>query len=659
MNVRVRLVLSSGLMLFIELALIRWLSANVVHLGYFSNFVLLGSFLGVGLGFLRWNPNRGKPYYFPIALAVLVAFVGIFPVEVDRGGSDVIFFTALTTSGPPSWLVLPVIFCAVAVILAGPGELVAACFHQLPRLEAYRWDLVGSLLGISAFTVLSFLRAPSIAWGAVVAVLTLVLLGPKTPVLVRGASVAVIAVLLFECLAPGVSWSPYYKVRTKSEGDFTRVDVNGVPHQGVMPVAERVEIDPHYLIPYERIGDNSLGNVLIIGAGTGTDVALALTKGAQHIDAVEIDPRIYEIGKERNPDHPYDDPRVDVQINDGRAFLERTNTSYDLIIFALPDSMTLVAGNSQLRLESYLFTKEALETARDHLAPGGAFAMYNYYREDWLIGRLANTAAAAFGHDPCIDLLSTVRAVIVSGLAPGDQTCGTGTGSVTRAEVEGPGPVTDSHPFLYLKGAGIPPIYLWALGMILVVSLVAVRIVAGPLRRMRPYADLFFLGAAFLLLETKSVTGFALLFGTTWVVNAIVFMGVLLAVLAAVEVTRRFRTPSLPVMYALLAASLALCWVVPNHWLLSLDLPVRLVVAPALAFLPIFFANVVFSKRFADTADGATAFGANLLGAMLGGCLEYTALVIGYPALLVVAGLLYLAAFALLPRGARVTVAFG
>jgi SAM-dependent methyltransferase len=659
MNVRARLVLSSGLMLFLELALIRWLSANVVHLGYFSNFVLLGSFLGVGLGFLRWNPDRGKPYYFPIALALLVTFIGIFPVTVDRGSSDVIFFTALTTSGPPPWLVLPVIFCAVAVILAGPGELVAACFHKLPRLEAYRWDLVGSLLGIASFTVLSFLRAPSIAWGVVVAVLTLVLLGPKAPVLVRAASGAVIVVLVFECLAPGVSWSPYYKVRTRTDGDFTRVDVNGVPHQGVMPVSQRVEIDPHYLLPYERVGDNPLGDVLIIGAGTGTDVSLALAKGAQHIDAVEIDPRIYEIGTEKNPDHPYDDPRVDVHINDGRAFLERTDSAYDLIIFALPDSMTLVSGNSQLRLESYLFTKEALESARDHLKPGGAFAMYNYYREDWLIGRLANTAAAAFRHDPCIDLLSTVRAVIVSGLTPADQTCGTEEGAVSRAELSGPGPVTDSHPFLYLKGAGIPTIYLWALGMILVVSLAAVRVVAGPLGRMRPYADLFFLGAAFLLLETKSVTGFALLFGTTWVVNAIVFMGVLLAVLAAVEVTRRFRTPSLPVMYALLALSLMLSYVVPNHWLLELDLPVRLVVAPALAFLPIFFANVVFSKRFADTTDGTTAFGANLLGAMAGGCLEYTALIIGYPALLVVAGLLYLAAFALLPRGARVTTAVG
>ena len=48
-----RLVLLSGLMLFVELALIRWTGSNVVFLSYFSNFVLLGSFLGIGLGFLR------------------------------------------------------------------------------------------------------------------------------------------------------------------------------------------------------------------------------------------------------------------------------------------------------------------------------------------------------------------------------------------------------------------------------------------------------------------------------------------------------------------------------------------------------------------------------------------------------------------------------
>src|SRR5690606_41642394 len=119
----------------------------------------------------------------------------------------------------------------------------------------------------------------------------------------------------------------------------------------------------------------------------------------------------------------------------------------------------------------------------------------------------------------------------------------------------------------------IPPPLAYTVGRIIAVGLLAGRYVAGPYRRMRPYADLFLLGVAFLLLETKSVTGFALLFGTTWVVNAIVFAGVLVAVLAAVEVTRRFRTPPLPVMYGVLFAGLLLPWPVPNAWLLSLPCP--------------------------------------------------------------------------------------
>ena len=656
MNVRLRLVLASALMLFLELALIRWLTGNVIHLGYFSNFVLLGSFLGVGLGFLRWTPQRGRPFYFPVALAALVLLVLAFPVSVNRTGDSVVFFTSLSTSGPPAWLALPVIFCVVAVVLAGPGELVAACFHELPRLEAYRWDIIGSLIGIASFTILSFLRAPSFVWGLIAAVLIIVLLGPIPPVWVSVAAVALVGGLVFESLAAGISWSPYYKVKTSTVGEVTRIDVNGVPHQDFSRTDDKVSADPQYLLPYERIGDNPLEDVLIVGAGSGTDVALALSKGAQHVDAVEIDPRIQQIGDEKNLDQPYSDPRVTVHINDGRAFLERTDKKYDLILFALPDSLTLVAGASQLRLESYLFTEQSLEAVQEHLKPGGAFAMYNYYREDWLVGRLGNTTAAAFGHDPCIDLLSAVRAVIVIGNTPEAQTCGDGPEARTLASLNGPAPASDDRPFLYLKDPGIPAIYLYAIGMILFVSLLAVRVVGGPLRRMRPYADLFFLGAAFLLLETKSVTGFALLFGTTWVVNAIVFMGVLLAVLAAVETTRRFRTPSLPVMYALLAATLALAWVIPNSALLGLPLVPRLLTATVIAFLPIFCANVVFSKRFADTADGTTAFGANLIGAMVGGCLEYTALIVGYPALLGLAAVLYLAAFALMPRGARVAI---
>ena len=155
----------------------------------------------------------------------------------------------------------------------------------------------------------------------------------------------------------------------------------------------------------------------------------------------------------------------------------------------------------------------------------------------------------------------------------------------------------------------LPSIYLWALGGIMLLSLVLVRAFGGPLRAMRPYADLFFMGAAFLLLETKNIATFANLFGTTWIVNAMVFGGVLLIVLAAVETTRRFRTPPLPVVFAVIAASLALAYAVKPEWLLTLAFWPRLMVAVLLAFIPIYLANIAFAKRFAVSGDSQAAFG--------------------------------------------------
>jgi SAM-dependent methyltransferase len=652
-TVRVRLLLSSALMLILELALIRWTASNIVHLGYFSNFVLLGSFLGVGVGFLRIAQTERAPLYFPAALALLVAAVFTFPVTVARGGSNLIFFTSLSTSGPPTWVALPVVFIGVAVIMAGPGELVGRCFLELPRLEAYRLDLLGSLVGIGSFTLLSFLRAPSVAWGAMVAVLIIVLLGTRKRILVVGVPVvALVTVLTVESLGTGISWSPYYKIftvnRIESGHRAIKVSVNGVPHQDAMDAETKAKLDPRYALPYERMGRTSPGRVLIVGAGTGTDVALALSRGATRVDAVEIDPRLEQIGAQRHPDRPYSDPRVFVHIDDGRAFLARSNAHFDTIIFALPDSLTLVAGASSLRLESYLFTLQAMQSVRDHLASGGAFSMYNSYRQVWLIGRLARTVAQAFGHNPCVDTTGVAaRAVITAGVTPADQRC------ASNVIPAGPAPSTDDHPFVYLRGHSIPGFYLLTLGGILLLSLLAVRLAGGPLRRMRSYRDLFLLGAAFLLLETRSVTEFALLFGTTWVVNAVVFAGVLFVVLLAIEVTRRWRTPPpLRLVYAMLAGSLVLDALVQPDVLLGLPVVPRGLAAVILAFLPIFFANLVFARRFTETADATSAFGANLLGAMIGGCLEYTSLIVGYQALLVIAGLLYAGAFVLVPRTA-------
>jgi hypothetical protein len=103
---------------------------------------------------------------------------------------------------------------------------------------------------------------------------------------------------------------------------------------------------------------------------------------------------------------------------------------------------------------------------------------------------------------------------------------------------------------------------------------------------------------------------------------------------------------------------MALAWLVPASWVLSLPLPVRLVVAILLAFLPIMAANIIFAKRFESSAHPVTAFGTNLLGAMIGGCLEYVALATGYRWLLVICACLYLAAYLMTPRGSnrRVTL---
>jgi spermidine synthase len=461
-------------------------------------------------------------------------------------------------------------------------------------------------------------------------------------------------------------WSQYYKVSTQAYADGDggtawTLSVNGVPHQALTSVAHREKSEPYYLEPYHDLAKQPK-DVLIIGAGSGTDVAIALSMGVSHVDAVEIDPTLQRFGSQHNPNRAYQDPRVSVHINDGRAFLEGTDHKYDLIMLALPDSLTLVSGASSLRLESYLFTLQAMKTVRSHLADGGAFAMYNFYRENWLIDRYAGTVDEAFGHSPCVYKNNANFAVITVGLTAADQTCQ----DTWARPADAPAAVTDDRPFPYLENAGIPSLYRNAIALIVLASILGIAFVlalnsraggpgalrrwTGSVREMATYRDLLLLGAAFLLIETKSVTGFALLFGTTWLVNSLVFAGVLVVVLIAVEVTARWRTPPLPIMYGLLVLGLVLNWLVPVSWLLSLPLIPRGIVAIGIAFLPILAANVIFAKRFSDTANAPLAFATNLLGAIVGGCLEYLSLAFGYHALLIVAGLLYLLALLLTPR---------
>src|SRR5207245_2054021 len=536
---RVRLVALSFLMLFLQLALIRWIGSNVLYLSYFSNFVLLASFLGIGLGFLRANAARDLFGFAPIALTVLVAFVRVFPVEIDRSGTELIFFGALgTRSGLPPFVTLPLLFLGVAAVMALVGEGVARTFRRFSPLEAYRLDILGSLAGIITFSALAFLEAPPFVWGVVVAA-ALFLLIDRRPALWQAPALAAMLTLLgLESAVPTDSWSPYYKIRLNPHpsGAVTLL-VNGIPHQTIDLAQRRLDQVPIYGLPYLH-RKAMPASVLIVGAGTGDDVAIALRLGAQHIDAVEIDPRIHDIGVQRNPDRAFQDPRVTAYVNDGRAFLEQTARRYDLILFALPDSLTLVAGQSSLRLESYLFTAEAMQAARRHLTPEGAFGEYNYYREQWLIDRLAGTLQQVYGRRPCVDSLGQ----------------------------------------------------------------------SGQ---------------------------FALLFGTTWFVNALVFTGILIAVYLAIEVARRVELGPSWRLYLALLVALGVAWLVQPELLLRLSVVPRFLVAIVIAFAPVFLANLVFARRFRDVAASNLAFAANLLGAMVGGVLEYVSLLTGYRALLI------------------------
>jgi 16S rRNA G966 N2-methylase RsmD len=466
---------------------------------------------------------------------------------------------------------------------------------------------------------------------------------------------ATVALLGLESVVGPFQWSPYYKIRTDTAaGGNVRIDVNNTPLQTTASVQQITRDSPFYLYPYTYAGPHDA--VLVVGAGTGNDVAVALSRGAERVDAVEIDPALVGIGRERHPDRPYSDPRVTVHVDDGRAFMERTAGRYDLVLFALPDSATIVTGQSALRLENYLFTTQALERARSLLEPGGTFAMYNYY-EPWLLDRYANTIRTVYGTAPCVQLGPThgQRQQAVLSLRDDASTGGCTTTWTPRVgELE---PSVDDRPFPYLGTRTIPSFYLGMLALVLLASLVLVRWVGGPLRRMAPYTDLFFMGVAFLLLETKNVVQFALLFGTTWAVNAAVFTGVLLSVLAAVEVARRVTIARPLWLYAALLAALVLAWVVPGELLLALSPVPRFAVGVTIAFLPIFLANLLFAVRFKDVGSSTTAFAANLLGAMVGGALEYLALVLGFNALLLVVAACYSLALLTGRRHLRVAAA--
>jgi len=652
-----RLFLTATSILFVELLLIRWIPANVIYVGFFRNFLLMASFLGIGIGIL-WgrDPKRIPISPFGPLLLSLVLLVTQVQVAIHLGSPDEIFFGLSESTGADiNFLVLPLLVILATVIMAGLAVPVGPLLTSMPPLRAYSVDILGSMTGIALFTVLSAAGTPPIIWFLVLAIIAAGLglaNGLSRASAVTAGSFAGILLVVIASSSANETWSPYYRIDEYDSGDIKAVDVNGIPHQALWPT-DRI-VDPFYEQVYRWFPDRTFDRVLIVGAGTGTDVAVSLKHGAAHVDAVEIDPAIQAIGVRDHPDHPYNDPRVTRIIDDGRAFLRRTTDRYDLVVFALPDSLTLVSTSANLRLESFLFTDESFREVRDHLTEDGIFVLYNFYREAWLPQKIAAMLEGAFGSPPIVRSYGGSAATLAAGpmVAALHGTPPPGEGVDVVNLVNAPQAATDDWPFLYLREPFVAPYYLGAIAIIIAFALLLVARASArsgtSIRRFSPH--FFVLGVAFLLLETRSLVTFSLLFGTTWIVNSLVFFAVLASVLLAIVVNQRIHFRSPWPLYAGLFGSIALTLVLPPSTLLIEPVWLRYTLAAALAFAPVFFANLVFSFSFRDTRTADMAFASNLLGAVIGGAVEYVALVSGYGFLLGLVALLYLAAWLLATR---------
>ena len=639
-----RLVFASFLMLFVELALIRWVTANNVYVTKATNFVLLASFLGIGIGFLNARARRDYLRWTPVALLLLVGFVLAFPVILQSLSGPHPYQGLNGSAALPQPVSLSAVFLLTVAVMAGLGQGTARLFVQFRPLSAYRFDILGSLAGIAVFTGLSFLNQPPGTWGCIAAAGLLIMVAPRIRWWQILAVAGVATLLLLESVIPAQEWSPYNKLSFHQSGGATPalyVSANNIPYQAARSLAVMHEQKAFYFYPYRHVSRASLGNVLIIGSGTGNDAAVALSEGARHVDAVEIDPLLVRLGHS-HPNHPYSSPRLTAHIDDGRAYLQDTSKRYNLILFALPDSLTALAGQSGIRLESFLLTEQSIAAVRAHLAPGGTFAMYNYYAP-FLEARYATTIKDVFHRSPCTEVGPPLGGRSLAVLTVRAQGAVPNCASFWHGKAVAP--ATDDHPFPYIGSNTIPKAYLWMLAAILVASLLLVRVGGGSFSRMRSYVDLAFMGAAFMLLETKNIVQFALLFGTTWLVNSLVFAGVLVAVYLAVETVRWLRLPPPWLLYCALIASLVLTWAVPQESLVGLPIVARFAAGCALAFAPIYLANLIFAQRFSGVETAGAAFAANLLGAIVGGTLEYVALITGYRFLLIVVGVLYALAF--------------
>jgi SAM-dependent methyltransferase len=672
-NPYMTLVASSFVALFVEVMLIRYCSSQIRIFSFYKNVPLVGCFLGLGLGCWLGGGRSGHVLRFLLWLVPLTVFLAQGSLAVESylgrvaatGSSEHILGHSVAAAGPARlWLSQAIMaaFCgatlvAVAGLFTLLGRPLGDAFERVARLPGYTTNILASLAGVLVFFAMSYLQTPPWAW-------FLVGLAPLFWWLRGKAQAAAGAGLLaISCLAVAphsgeVVWSRYQKlaghvlvlpgVRGSSEAYL--VQISDVFYQIAIDLRPEAVARlgrnsyPHY--DGEFRGLPPLGNVLVVGAGTGNDVAAALRAGAAHVDAVDIDPAIVEMGRRHHPERPYDDPRVRIILDDARrAFRSLKPGSYDAVVFGLLDSHTQL-GISSVRLDNYVFTLESLASARRLLKPGGSFVVTAATYREWFRQRFVSMLETVCDGPIAVQefgVWTSFRCQVANPAAP-----------KTETSAHDSLPV-DDWPFLYLPGRSVPRGYLVVVGFLAVASLGV--LVRGGLELQsftRESGHFFLLGAAFLLMEVVAINRLALLFGTTWIVSAVAISLVLVLIVAA-NITILAIGP-LPYgwAYAALFGSLLFGYAVNPSWALERG-PRGAFLYGFLILLPVYFAGLVFARSFRRAAPAGPAIGANILGSVLGGWSEYFTMAVGIRAMALLALVFYLGSLVLLRSPERKT----
>ena len=675
------LTLTSFIVLFQELALIRWLSAEVRVLAYFPNVVLISAFLGLGIGTMRAG-KRLRLWIWPASLVVVVAATLVMHgiAFAGRGVSEFLwlFYADIPNAAivhdvrPP--IVIAFILTAISFVTLGQiiGERLQDFSRAALPLGGYIADLGGSLIGVIAFAVASFYRTFPVTWFVVILIAGALLIALRdTRALIAHAVFATAIVAAIGATEQSTVYSPYYALRARHNpsGKGINVLVNGSFHQYAASIMKRDAgaseydrvLQRTYPIPYQQLSSKPR-NVLVLGAGTGNDVAVALDHGAERIDAVEIDPVIIEMGRSLNPDRPYQSPRVHVFNTDARAYLRNTIERYDLIIFGTLDSQTRLSALANVRLDNFVYTVDCMRMARERLAPGGGMALYFSVHNEAIHEKIFAMLTDAFGEPPLVmhgfKLLFTE--LFLAGpaweyLRTPLQRAELSRALQATASVDIP---TDDWPYLYLDSRKISSFYVSVSLGFLAISIVLIALLAPEVRRAATQkfdGEMFLFGLAFLLLETKLVTQMSLLWGATWITSAVVFASILLMILLG-TILMQYRPMPSPVATAALTITLLLTYAIPTEWLLARTPAARLGLSIFFAGAPVFFASICFALLFRQRTEVNLAFGWNLAGAVVGGLIEILAVTIGLRALTLVAAAAYLSAF-LLKRGGELRAA--